>query len=178
MANTHTQHTLAECKRLGWQAEVTEKWVAFGSPKKAAGAKSEAMQKAGGYRKDLFGFIDVLAFDTPTAGSWQEIPPGTLTSPDTKPFYPVGMLAIQAFGETGFSSHISKLDELEAAREWLRRGNRLEFWSWRKKSNRWAVKRIPIVLSRSTGQVVTIYQEQAEQLARTSAGEAKGGEPK
>lgn len=156
MANTHTQHTLAECRRLGWLAEVTEKWVAFGSPRKAAGAKSEAMQKAGGYRKDLFGFIDVMVFD--------EYPPG----------YAQGMLAIQAFGETGFASHMAKLDEIQAAREWLRRGNRIEFWSWRKKSNRWAVMRIPIVLSRSTGRVVTIYQEQAEQLARTSADEEKG----
>jgi hypothetical protein len=41
-----TQRTLAECKRLGWQASIVEKFVRFPPP---------------GHRVDLFGFIDILA---------------------------------------------------------------------------------------------------------------------
>lgn len=64
-----------------------------------------------GMRQDLLGFIDVVA-----------------CSPDR------GILAIQAAGTGGMSSHVHKIldDCTENAMAWLQSGGRIEIWEWRK----------------------------------------------
>lgn len=49
-------HSLKHLRDRGYDAEVCEKYVA-----RVAG-KGQQMKFAGGYRKDLFGFMDILAF--------------------------------------------------------------------------------------------------------------------
>jgi hypothetical protein len=86
---------------------MAEKWVPMpGHP-------------GGGFRKDLFGFIDIIALD-----------PGR------------GVTAIQSCGQS-FSSHLEKIMDSECTEyviEWLKHGKcecgkqltHLELWSWRK----------------------------------------------
>lgn len=90
---TPTQRTLAELKKRGYYAAVVEKWIPA---------------KGGGFRKDLFGIIDVIALH------------GDMT------------IGIQVAG-TNFSSHVKKiLDAQEAVSAWLGGASRrLEIWGWR-----------------------------------------------
>lgn len=52
-----TQRTLAECRRLGLTPWVVETWQAFWCGKTPDGC----MKARGGVRRDMLGFIDVLA---------------------------------------------------------------------------------------------------------------------
>lgn len=92
-----TQRTLMECKRNGWSACVSEKWVAIRN------------HPAGGVRRDLFGFIDVVA----------------LTGTE--------IIGIQATS-TGWSARVKKIvNECGTdAAEWLKSGGRIQVWGWRK----------------------------------------------
>lgn len=94
---TPTARTLHECRQRGWIADVTERWIG-----KAPFAK----------RKDLFGFIDVLAIDTTTNQ----------------------LVAIQCTSGSNCSARISKiLHECETASLALAKaGVRLEVWAWKK----------------------------------------------
>lgn len=107
---TPTQRTLAECRRLGWQAAVAEKWIA------------QTKQ-----RKDLFGFIDIVA----------------LTGD--------GILAIQATSGSNVAARERKIrtECSEPAKAWLAAGGRIEVWGWRelkKKVDRksWQVRRVEV----------------------------------
>jgi hypothetical protein len=66
---------------------------------------------AGGFRKDLFGFIDLIALD-----------------PER------GIIGIQSCGQS-FKAHLDKILNSECTEnviEWLKCGGKLELWSWRK----------------------------------------------
>lgn len=105
------QRTLERCRKWGWTAQKVETWVPI-----------EGMP-GGGVRRDLFGFIDVLALDG-------------------KP----GCLGIQATSGSNVAGHMHKLlrcpeDErherawlamVQAMRQWIAADNRLEIWGWRK----------------------------------------------
>jgi hypothetical protein len=96
---TPTQLTLRKLRADGWLAEVVERWV--------PGAN---------VRKDLFGFVDILA----------------LRDGET--------LAVQATSYTNISARVNKIASLDAVAD-VRRAN----WSiwvigWRKVNNRWAEK--------------------------------------
>lgn len=102
-----TQRTLAELRKQGRICAMAEKWVPMqGHP-------------GGGFRKDLFGFIDIIALD-----------PGR------------GITAIQSCGQS-FADHIRKIMDSECTEfviEWLEHGkcpcgnqlSHLEVWGWRK----------------------------------------------
>jgi hypothetical protein len=96
---TPTQLTLRKLRADGWLAEVVERWV--------PGAN---------IRKDLFGFVDILA----------------LRDGET--------LAVQATSYTNISARVNKIASLDAVAD-VRRAN----WSiwvigWRKVNNRWVEK--------------------------------------
>jgi hypothetical protein len=76
-------------------------------------------------KQDLFGFIDILVSD------------GT---------------AIQATTMDHRTKRLYKIQKLEKATEWLKGGNTIELWSWRKIKNRWKVRIDSLVLG-SDGQI-------------------------
>ena len=93
-----TQRTLRALRDQGRICEIAERW------------QINPRVPGGGYRKDLFGFIDVLALD-----------------PEQ------GIVAIQSC-TTSMAAHVRKILEecTEAAEAWLKCGGRIEVWAWRK----------------------------------------------
>lgn len=94
-----TQRTLRELRKQGRIVDVCEKWVI--NPK----------HPAGGFRKDLFGFIDLIVLD-----------------PEQ------GIVAIQSCGQD-FKAHLDKMLDTEVTEnviEWLQCSGKLELWGWRK----------------------------------------------
>lgn len=98
MAKSPTQLTLERLRKEGFLCEVTEKWL--------PGAN---------VRKDLFGFIDILAIKD---GS---------------------VLAVQATSKANISSRVNKIAEHENIAEVRKLGWQIEVWGWAKVGNRWAV---------------------------------------
>ena len=95
-----TQRSIAHCKKMGWLAGVVERWLlAPGHP-------------AGGVRKDLFGFIDMIVLDGKG-----------------------GTLGVQATSSSNLSGRWHKVQQecFSAADRWLREGNRIEVWGWAKR---------------------------------------------
>ena len=94
-----TQRTLRELRRQGRIVDVCEKWTI--NPK----------HPAGGFRKDLFGFIDLIVLDSEQ-----------------------GIVGIQSCGQS-FKAHLDKIIDSECTEnviEWLKCGGKLECWGWRK----------------------------------------------
>lgn len=105
-----TQRTLRELRRQGRICDVAEKWQMIpGHP-------------AGGFRKDLFGWVDIVALD-----------------PER------GFVGVQSCGQS-FAAHLRDMLQNELVLEWLRTpGGSAELWGWRKvklhrggKAMRWA----------------------------------------
>ena len=98
---TPTQRTLKEMRKLKRVCGQTERWVPMAS------------HPGGGFRKDLFGFIDLIVMD-----------------PEK------GLVAIQSCGQA-FSEHYRKItnsDCTEMVYKWLTSPSKpgLELWGWRK----------------------------------------------
>lgn len=100
-----TKKTLAMLRQSGAIAEVVERWVYFGRPEPGKAAR--------GVRKDLFGFVDIVAL-----------------VPDGDRFKVVG---IQACVGGDASKRIDKiaLQCREAACALLRAGAAIQVWAWR-----------------------------------------------
>jgi len=96
---TPTQRTLRELRNQGRLVDVVERWTPIPTlPSK-------------GIRRDLFGFIDLIALDPRR-----------------------GIIGIQSFGSS-FSEHIRKIMDSEITDnviEWLKADGKLELWGWRK----------------------------------------------
>jgi hypothetical protein len=90
-----TQRTLKHYRDLGYDCDVIERWVR--NPK----------HPAGGFRKDCFGFADILAFNK------SEI------------------VLIQSCGQS-FSAHLKKIKENPHAKKWTAYNNKLILIGWRK----------------------------------------------
>lgn len=102
-----TQRTLRALKGEGRLCGIVERYI------QAPGMKF-------GFRKDLFGIIDIIALDSLH-----------------------GIVGIQSTG-TDFQGHMRKMTDneetysdtgmtrVEASLEWLQAGGRLELWGWRK----------------------------------------------
>lgn len=98
MAKSPTQLTLEKLRGEGYLCEVVERWV--------PGAN---------IRKDLFGFIDILA-----------IREGDV-------------LAVQATSKSNVSARVNKIAEHENIAEVRKLGWQIEVWGWHKVNNRWQV---------------------------------------
>ena len=95
-----TKLTLESCRKAGWLVQVVEHWV----PNRIG---------RGGIRRDLWGFVDVLAVQQGQAG----------------------VLGIQA---TSWSNRLARVRKIMVECEYqcsvmLSAGNRVEVWSWRKR---------------------------------------------
>lgn len=136
--------TLQQLREEGWTCEKTERWQSFfGRKDKATGMPI----KGGGVRVDMFGFVDVLAFQ-----GTRYVEGRSDTS--VVQFHPPTILAIQVtssqnHGDVG--KHLRKLRETPAAVEWVRCGFPLELWDWAKRNDRkrgarkvWGVKVIRV----------------------------------
>lgn len=135
MTASPTARTLAYCRKKGIMAGVVEKWIPMG-PKVCPVCK----KPSGGIRKDLFGFIDLIAV---VHGGMQDIFPG----------HRMGVLGIQATSTPHMSDRFHKATEecSEALEAWLRAGNRFEIWGWAKrgavgKRKLWTLKRWDVTL--------------------------------
>lgn len=99
------QRSMAECRKRGWTAAVVERWVPTTFP---------GVDMPGpGFRKDLFGFGDILVLD------------------DER-----GALMIQACAGSGHAAHVAKALAQEKLSLWLARKNRFQIWSWSKRGAR------------------------------------------
>lgn len=93
-----TALTLRQLRTIGYPAaEVVERWI--------PGAN---------IRKDLFGFIDIIAID-----------------PDG------GVLAIQATSRSNISARAKKIAESDLIDVVRKAGWTIEVWGWAKRDNRW-----------------------------------------
>jgi hypothetical protein len=120
-----TSRTLDRLRKNGYFAQVVERWQSFHS-------KAPGQEKAG-VRVDLFGFIDCVAIrhDQP------------------------GVLAVQATSRSNQAARLNKILGIPEALTWLKAGNRLEVWGWRKmRSKKWEVTRT-VVKREMFGKVAT-----------------------
>ena len=99
MSLSPTQRTLRELRGQGRIVDVVERWIV------------NPCVPGGGFRKDLFGFVDLLVLDRQK-----------------------GFVGIQSCGNS-FKKHFDKITNSECteyAIEWLECGGYIELWSWRK----------------------------------------------
>ena len=107
MAASPTERTLRLFRKQGYSAGVVEKWIPRVN-----------------IRKDLFGFIDIIAVS----------PAG------------IGSIAIQATSYSNMSARRNKILENDIAIEWLTARNRIILIGWKKKGARWEYKEEEITL--------------------------------
>ena len=93
MADSPTTRTLKQLRKFGAIADVAEHW------------NPHAMR-----RKDLFGFVDIVAV------------------------HETSIIAVQCTAYSGISARVNKIVEecAEPATAWLNAGGRIEVWGWRK----------------------------------------------
>ena len=150
-----TQRSLAYAEDHEWPAAVVEKWVPRGPggpPLAAPGAPAYAGSPFG-FRKDMWGCIDLLVLD--------DLP---------------GVLAVQACAGSSHATRAAKARGIifmdsdgpkkgRALRRWLEKGNRIEVWSWAKQGPRgkrklWTLRRELIKsLDRTQDEADEVFQE-------------------
>ena len=101
-----TARTLAHFRKCEIPAGIVERWI-------PAGKDKDGKVNPFGKRKDLFGFIDVVAL-------WQ------------------GIVGIQVTSGSNTAARLGKIQtECNAvAQTWLEMGGRIEIWGWRKLKRR------------------------------------------
>ncbi len=87
------ERTLAWLRAAGWVADKSEQWVSFG--------------RRGGIRRDLFGFIDVVAVSID------------------------GTLGVQVTDGAHLAEHREKIDACPNVPPWVAAGNRVILVGWR-----------------------------------------------
>ncbi len=109
---TPSARSLAAGRANGWLIDVVERWIGGGRIK---------------VRKDLFGFLDLVALDGQP-----------------------GVLGIQVTSGSNVSARVKKIGTecRDAAERWLRAGNRIEVHGWRKigRPTRWAARTVQVTL--------------------------------
>lgn len=116
MAKTsYTQRSLAHLRKQGRPAEVVERWMSF--TQSEAVPDSDGRVRGGGYRRDLFQFIDIIAI------------------------MPTGILAVQSTSKAQLAPHMRKLRHDPKIRKnvvaWLEAGAQLAMYGWAKVGSRW-----------------------------------------
>lgn len=133
MSSSHTQRTLRWCEKKLWLAGVVEKWL---PNRQEACPICQATTGKGGVRKDLFGFIDLVAIDGAQ-----------------------GVVAIQVCATSSMASRLNKIRTVcsKEATTWLAFGNRIQIHGWSKKHykltdgskskvERWSLRRVKVFL--------------------------------
>jgi hypothetical protein len=115
--NEATQKTLAQFRKYGWEIDSTERWIPFVRKREEPTAKKGPP----GHRKDLYGFIDLIAMH-----------------PDH-----VGLVGINACTYGAVGVHVQKIQGNTGEKEegklmrrraliWIGLGNRILIYGWRK----------------------------------------------
>ena len=94
MMSKNTQRTLKALRDQGYIAEVCERWI------------PNPVHPGGGFRKDLFGIIDIIAISK------------------------FSLIGVQSCGQD-YAAHDRKIMESEYTPEWIRCAG-LQLWGWRK----------------------------------------------
>lgn len=98
MANKNTQRTIKYLREQGMIVDITERFI--------------SRPGIHGIRKDLFGFIDLIALD----------PAGP------------AIIGVQSCGQD-YQEHYRKITDSEITKNtiaWLKSGGKIELWAWRK----------------------------------------------
>jgi hypothetical protein len=115
---TYTQRTLAELRKRGYTCEVVERWMTF-TGRTDGSMDDDGRAKGGGYRRDLFKFIDIIAMT------------------------PEGILAVQSTSHAQIAAHRRKIMHTPDIRDnvirWQASGGLFKLWGWQKVGNRWRV---------------------------------------
>ena len=116
MATRPSERSKKEMEKRGYLAGMAEQWVMLRVGQAAHTDQQEQRKAAGGFRKDLHGFMDVhcLRSDVP------------------------GVTAVQATTKQGMTAHVREYRRTPAVREAIRTflaaGNALLLHGWEKKS--------------------------------------------
>jgi hypothetical protein len=102
-----TQRSLQHLRKSGWVADVTERWM----PNSPRGFKGSII------RKDLFGFIDILAVHEEK-----------------------GVLAVQTTVYKSMRERLKKISKLSQVVTILASGIKIEVHGWQKIGGRWVCK--------------------------------------
>ena len=113
MPTSPTQRTLKRIRDAGATAAVAEYWLRVPN------------HPGGGVRRDLFGFIDVVAL-------W----PGE------------GTIGIQATSGSNGRARVRKIatECRDNALAWLAQGNRIQVWDWRKLKGKWEPRIVEVTV--------------------------------
>lgn len=129
-----TQLTLAELKKRGWPAAITEHWNQYAH-----------------IRQDLFGVFDLLAIRPNTVTEYRSRL--TLTGPM---FEPIGDIpAILGIQVTSASNRAARRDKLQAwlhLKAWRAAGGEVELWTWGKQGARGKRKLWTLTVEKITGE--------------------------
>jgi len=96
----YTQKTLGHLRDLGYTVDVAEKWVPAPHMK----------QQGGGFRRDLFNFVDIVALHRQYRG----------------------VIGVQSTSYGQVAPHAKKIREIEEAGVWVDTGNLLLLIGWEK----------------------------------------------
>jgi len=101
---TPTQRALKRCRDMGWLVDVVERWIPGGEDRP-------------GVRKDLFGFIDLVAVRT-VSDAWGELP----------------TIALQVTTGGQLTARVKKITQERSmeAEAVLLAGWDIQVWGWRK----------------------------------------------
>lgn len=125
MANSPTSRTLAECKKRGYVAAITEHWNSYAR-----------------IRQDLFGFIDLVAL---VPCMFDASKPDAITN-----YINSGaILGIQACAGASHATRETKIAASPNIRPWIEAGGRCEVWSWSKRGARGKRKTWTLRVSRA-----------------------------
>ncbi len=102
-----TERTLDGLKKQGALCDIVERFIKDAGPIKFSMVNGKRVGKRTGVRKDLYGFIDIIAMFPDREGIW----------------------GIQSCGQA-FSEHMKKIKKNAYAPYWVQRGG-LELWGWR-----------------------------------------------
>lgn len=122
---TPTQRSLALLREQGYEVYVVEHYNAYAH-----------------VRRDLFGFIDIVAIH-----------------PDK-----IGVLGVQTTTGSNLSARIKKAEALAAYGMWLMSGNKVEFHGWRKIRTRGKMKTWQPIIETKSFQVqlpITVFLEKS-----------------
>ena len=123
----YTQLTLRRCETLGWLPAKAEYYQHFHAGKSAS--PSDPTKKIFGVRRDLFGFVDIVALDVANRR----------------------VVFIQSTSAAQVSAHLAKMRPLASVRAALRCGVAVECWGWQKIDGRWQPRRVALTLAELAG---------------------------
>lgn len=130
-----TEFTLKFYRACGWTCQVVEHWVS----RKWVNKEGKTIN---GFRKDLFGCIDIIAI-----------------RPQFK-----GVLGIQCCAPSSISARVAKCKSIPEIETWLLAGNRLEVVAFKKAKGKWERK----VVELTAGECEPVFKHRRTKKSKPS----------